>query len=261
MSDFDTLALTHGEDGVSTLTLQRPDKLNALNPDVLDELKAASEEAGARDDLRVLILKGEGRAFIAGADIASMAEMSPEEAEAFGRKGHQTMAALESLSVPVIAAVDGFALGGGLEVALSCDLIYASGRATFGLPEVSLGIIPGFGGTQRLGRVVGWQRAREMVYSASRIDAETAEEIGLVCDCFEVDTFEAKVREVAASIASNGPLAVRAAKQTMHAGQETPLEEGLELERRAFAELFETDDRVEGLEAFIESRDPEFQGS
>ena len=260
MTDYQTLDIDRSDDGIATLTLRRPDKLNALNAEVIEELHAAAEELTADDDLRVTILKGEGRAFIAGADIEAMIEMTPEEGEAFGRRGHETMAAIESIPVPTIAAVDGFALGGGLEVALCCDLIYASGRAKFGLPEVSLGIIPGFGGTQRLARFVGWQRARELVFTARQIGADKAEEIGLVCDCFEVDNFDQRIGEVAETIASRGPLAVRAAKRVMRGGEDLPLEEGLEGEREAFGELFDTEDRVEGMRAFTDRRDADFRG-
>lgn len=260
MSGYDTLEMSHDERGISTLTLARPDKLNALNAAVLSELEEAAEALHSRDDLRVVVIRGEGRAFIAGADIEAMLEMSREEGEEFGNLGHQTLDAIESIPVPVIAAVDGFALGGGLEVALACDLIYASGRAKFGLPEVSLGIIPGFGGTQRLGRVVGWQRAREMVFTGRQIDADSAEEYGLACATYEVDNFEERVNEVAETIASRGPLAVRAAKRAMRAGQEQRLQEGLAIERDAFGELFDSEDRVEGMEAFTDRRDPEFRG-
>lgn len=260
MSEFETLGIEGADEPIATVEMQRPDKLNALNAEVLDELGRALDQLRGRDDLRVLLLRGEGRAFIAGADIEAMIEMSPEEGEAFAEKGHETLRALENVPVPVIAAVDGFALGGGLEVALACDLIYASGRAQFGLPEVSLGIIPGFGGTQRLARFVGWQHARELVYTARRISADEAERIGLACQCFEVDNFDERVREIADLIASRGPLAVQGAKEVMRAGEDAPLEEGLKAERETFRELFDTDDRTEGMEAFVDRRDPEFRG-
>jgi enoyl-CoA hydratase len=240
--------------------MQRPDRLNALNAEVLDEFAGALDELRDRDDVRAIVLRGAGRAFIAGADIEAMMEMSPDEGEDFAEKGHETLEALENFPAPVIAAVDGFALGGGLEVALACDLIYASGRAQFGLPEVSLGIIPGFGGTQRLARFIGWQHARELVYTARRISADEAERIGLACHCFEVDNFDERVREVAELIASRGPLAVRGAKQVMRTGEDASLEQGLEAERETFRELFDTADRAEGMEAFVDGRDPDFRG-
>lgn len=260
MANYDTLDIQYGDHGIATLTLRRPDKLNAIDEDVLDDLQAGAEELTDVDDLQTVVLKGEGRAFIAGADVEAMAEMTREEGEAFGRKGHETMDALESIPVPTIAAVDGFALGGGLEVALCCDLIYASGRAKFGLPEVSLGIIPGFGGTQRLARYVGWHRARDLVFSGRQIGADKAETIGLVCDYFEVDDFDQRIRDIAETIASRGPLALRAAKRVMRAGEDLALEQGLEVEREAFGELFDTDDRVKGMKAFTERRDPDFDG-
>ncbi len=259
MSDFETLSLEH-DNGISTVTFRRPDKLNAINGQVLTELHEAAEQLAERDGLQTVLLEGQGRAFIAGADIGAMAEMSPEEGEALCKKGHETMDAIEAIPAPVIAAVDGFALGGGLEVAVACDLIYASGRASFGVPEVTLGIIPGFGGTQRLARVVGWQRARELVLTGDNIDAEQADAIGLTCDVFEVDVFEKRVRDVADTIASRAPLAIRAAKRVMRDGRDLPLDEGLEREREAFGDLFDTEDRVEGMEAFEARRDPDFEG-
>ncbi|MFB6264091.1 MAG: enoyl-CoA hydratase/isomerase family protein, partial [Bradymonadaceae bacterium] len=196
----------------------------------------------------------------AGADIEAMAEMSPEEGRAFCRDGHSAMRALEQLPVPVLAAVDGFALGGGLELAVSCDLIYASGRATFGLPEVGLGVIPGFGGTQRLARFVGWQHAKEIVFTGNNFDADRAESIDLVCDVFHPDDFDSCVRDRAETIASRGPRAIREAKRVMNAGRNASLETGLALERGAFSDVFDTEDRVEGMEAFVEGRDPDFSG-
>ena len=265
MSDYQTIDVTRDDQGVTTVTIQRPDKLNALNEQVLTELDAATDALADDEDLRLVVFQGEGRAFIAGADIAAMLDMSPGEADQFGALGHRTLASIEELPVPTIAAVDGFALGGGLEVALACDLIYASGRAAFGLPEVSLGIIPGFGGTQRLGRRVGWQRARELVFTGQQIDAQKAESIGLCLEVFEpdeedfdADRFDERIAEVVDAIVSRGPLAIRAAKSAMRNGQESHLTEGLEAEQQAFADLFETDDRREGMEAFLDRRAPDF---
>jgi enoyl-CoA hydratase len=258
MSDYETIDVARDDQNVVTVTIERPDKLNALNETVLTELHAAADDLADDEDLRMVVFQGEGRAFIAGADIAAMLDMSPEEAEEFGALGHRTLEAIEQLPVPTLAAVDGFALGGGLEVALACDLIYASGRAAFGLPEVSLGIIPGFGGTQRLGRRVGWQRAREMVFTGQRIDAEKAESIGLCLEVFEADSFDERLAEVVDAIGSRGPLAIRAAKTAMRTGQESHLTDGLEAEQQAFADLFETEDRREGMEAFLDRREPDF---
>jgi enoyl-CoA hydratase len=259
MSEYNTIDVTH--DGPrSTIEVQRPDKLNALNKTVLEELESAATDLQSRDGLRVVVIEGEGRAFVAGADIASMVEMSAEEGRAFLRQGHDTMNAIEAIPVPVIAAVDGFALGGGLELAISCDLIVASDRAAFGAPEVKLGIIPGFGGTQRLARFVGAHRARHLIFTGERIDAETAAEEGLVLEVIAPDDFDDRVDSLAESIAARGPLAVKAAKRVMHQGEDLPLDEGLTAERHAFAELFETEDRLEGMEAFQQRRDPDFKG-
>lgn len=259
MSDYQTIEVTH--DGPrSTIQVQRPDKLNALNSNVLEELEAAALDLQTRDGLRVVVVEGEGRAFVAGADIASMAEMSAEQGRAFLRQGHDTMNAIESIPVPTIAAVDGFALGGGLELAIACDLIVASVRAAFGAPEVKLGIIPGFGGTQRLRRMIGAHRARHLVFTGERIDAETAADYGLVLEVVDADDFQDHIDSLASSIESRGPLALKAAKRVMHQGQDLDLDEGLSAERQAFANLFETEDRLEGMEAFLERRDPNFNG-
>jgi enoyl-CoA hydratase len=260
MADYETLELDVRDDDIAVVTFTRPDKLNALDARALDDLRTAAESLSSQDSVRAVILEGEGRAFIAGADIEAMLEMSRQEGEEFCQKGHETMNALEAVPAPVIAAVDGFALGGGLEVALACDLIYASGRAQFGLPEVSLGIIPGFGGTQRLARFVGWQRARELVFTGRQIDADRAEAIGLVADCFEVDSFDQRVEDIADTIAERAPLAVRAAKEVMKEGEDVPLDEGLDGEREAFGDLFETEDRLEGMRAFTGRRDADFEG-
>ncbi|MFW5967667.1 MAG: enoyl-CoA hydratase/isomerase family protein [Persicimonas sp.] len=245
---------------IATLTMNRPDQLNALNTQVIEELGEAVDELAGRDGLRALVVTGAGRAFVAGADIKQMNGFDEDEANAFGQKGHEVMDALAALPFPTIAAVNGFALGGGLELALACDLIYASDKAKLGLPEVGLGIIPGFGGTQRLGRTIGWHRARELVFSGRQVGAEEAEAMGLVCRVFPADDFTDKVFEVAEEIASNGPLAVRTAKRVMREGSEMTLEEGNALERDSFGELFGTDDRREGMEAFVERREANFKG-
>lgn len=256
---YETLKLETDGD-IATLTMNRPDQLNALNLQVIDELGEAVDELEGRDDVRALIVTGAGRAFVAGADIKQMNGFDEDEADAFGRKGHEVMDALAALPFPTIAAVNGFALGGGLELALACDLIYASDKAKLGLPEVGLGIIPGFGGTQRLGRTIGWHRARELVFSGRQVGAEEAREMGLVCRVFPADEFTDKVAEVAEEIASNGPLAVRTAKRVMREGSEMTLDEGNALERGSFGELFGTDDRREGMEAFVERREANFKG-
>jgi enoyl-CoA hydratase len=187
-----------------------------------------------------------------------MVESSPEEAAAFGALGHEAMNAIANLPVPVIAAINGFALGGGLELALACDLLYASDKAKLGLPEVSLGVIPGWGGTQRLGRLIGWHHAQQLVYSGRMLKADEAKAIGLVLDVFPHDELQSSVLEIARAIAKNGPLAVRKAKAVMRAGSDTTLSEGLTLEQQGFADLFGTADQREGMGAFLERRPAQF---
>jgi enoyl-CoA hydratase len=257
---YETLKLDVADNGIAKLTMNRPDQLNALNAQVIDDLSAAVAELSERDDVRVLVVTGEGRAFVAGADIKQMNGFDAAEATEFATKGHAAMDALSNLPYPVIAAVNGFALGGGLELALACDLIYASDKAKLGLPEVGLGIIPGFGGTQRLGRTIGWHHARELVFSGRHVKADEALQMGLVCAVFAADGFTDRVLEVAQKIAANGPVAVRTAKRVMREGAETSLDEANALERDAFGELFVSKDREEGMQAFMEKRPANFKG-
>jgi enoyl-CoA hydratase len=246
-------------EGIATITINRPDVLNALNAQVLSELLSAIGEATGNDEIKVVILTGEGRAFVAGADISLMMNFGTREGLAFGDLGHGVMLALETMDKPAIAAVNGFALGGGTELALGCDFIYASKKAKFGQPEVSLGIIPGFGGTQRLARTVGMNRARELVYTGEMIDAEEAKRIGLVSEVFEPDELMDKVREKAKLIASKGPCAIAAAKRVMNKGADLALDSAIELEKQAFSALFGTEDQKEGMRAFVEKRKPGFK--
>lgn len=248
------------EGHVSTLTVNRPDRMNALDAQVLDELGMAIREVADRADTRCLLVTGEGKAFVAGADIAAMREMPPEEARTFARRGHDVFDALEALRMPVIAVVNGFALGGGCELALSCDFIYASEKAKFGQPEVKLGIIPGFGGTQRLARRVGVGMARELVYSGIMIDAAEALRIGLANRVCAPDALLPAARETASTIAATGPLAVAAAKRVIRDGMDGSLREGNALEVAAFGDLFQSADAREGMGAFLEKRTPGFQG-
>jgi len=246
---------------VATLTIDRPKALNALNPTVLEQIASAVGELSARDDIDVVILTGAGRAFVAGADIAAMQTMAVDEARGFAELGHATMNAVAGLKQVTIAAINGFALGGGLELALSCDLLYASDKARLGLPEVPLGLIPGFGGTQRLGRRVGYQLAREMTFTGRHVKAKEAYTRGIVLDVFEPDDLMKNVLDIAAKIARQGPRAVRKAKQVMAAGREMTLEDALAHELDAFAELFSTDEPAEGIGAFLEKRDAAFRDS
>jgi enoyl-CoA hydratase len=242
-----------------TFTLHRPDKLNALNSELLGELDEAFRSIEQARP-RAVIVTGAGKAFSAGVDIAEMAAMTTVEAKRRADAGHALAARIESLSCPVIAAVNGFALGGGCELALSCDFIYASDSAKFGQPEVNLGVIPGFGGTQRLARRVGIAIARELIYTGEIIDAERALEIGLVNAVVPKDALLKQVRAVADQIASKAPLAVAQAKRAMLRGVMGDMTAASELEAQAFAMLFGTDDQEEGMRAFVEKRKPEYKG-
>lgn len=259
MTDFEYLKIDRRDDDIAVLTIDRP-PLNALNGAVLSELATAAQHLADDDDLRAIVVTGSGRAFVAGADIAAMKEFSADEAAKFGRAGHRALDAIEALSVPTLAAVNGFALGGGLELALSCDLIYVSDKARLGLPEVGLGIIPGFGGTQRLGRRIGWHHARRLVFTGEQIRADEAVRLGLAIDVFEADSFLDDVIGVAQTIAKQGPVAVRRAKVAMRKGAELPLKEGNKIEIASFSDLWDTDDRLEGMTAFLEKREAQFKG-
>lgn len=250
------------EGPVATLTLDRPKALNALNAQALRELSEALEQVAHHADARALIVTGAGeKAFVAGADIAEMAELSPTQALHFAEAGHRALAALEALSIPTIAAVNGFALGGGCELALACDLLYASEKAKLGLPEVTLSVIPGFGGTQRLSRLLGKARAKELIFTGDMIDAARAKEIGLVLEVLPPEQLMPHCLEVAHRISKRGPLAVAQAKRVIEKGVDLPLVSACELERQAFAGLFQSRDQREGMKAFLEKRAPAFKGS
>jgi enoyl-CoA hydratase len=245
---------------VATVTIDRQDKLNALSPEVLGELRAAVEGLAAlpAGEVRCAVLTGAGKAFVAGADIAAMVSMSPPEAEAFARAGHRVGEVIEAAPFPVLAAVNGFALGGGCELALACDFAYASDKAKFGQPEVKLGVIPGFGGTQRLLRRVGVAMARELVYSGAMIDAQEALRIGLVNRVVPHAELLDAALATARTIATMGPLAVAAAKRVLLAGEMLPLREANALEALAFAQGFATADQKEGMRAFLDKRPAAF---
>lgn len=260
MSNYQTLLL-EVTDGIATVTVNRPDALNALNRQVLEDLAAVAAKLSDDDDLDAVVITGAGRAFVAGADIKAMLDYDEQQSRDFSKLGHAAFSAIAALPVPVIGAINGFALGGGLELALACDLLYGSDKARVGLPEVGLAVVPGWGGTQRLGRRIGWQRARELVFTGRHVKAAEAKEIGLLLEVFESDELLDKVYEVARSIASNGPLAVRAAKKAMKYGQEADLDDGLVYEQEQFAGLFGTSDQREGMTAFVERRDAEFTRS
>jgi enoyl-CoA hydratase len=255
------LVLSERREAVALLTLNRPGQLNALSSHMLEAIRARVAELAADPAVRAVVVTGSGRAFAAGADIAEMQRMTAREAEAFSRLGHETFGALEALAVPVIAAVNGFALGGGLELALACDWMYAARRARLGQPEVNLALIPGFGGTSRLPRRVGPGWARELVMSGEPIGTEVAERIGLVNRVFDD---EAALLEAALAagrtFAKKGPLAVARAKRVLLEGQDADVRVAHALEQQAFSALFASADRDEGLAAFVEKREPRFQG-
>ncbi len=263
MTAFETL-LIHDEDGVRVLTINRPKVLNALSPAVIAELGAAIADTAAaarRGQVRALVLTGAGeKSFIAGADIAAMAEMTVEQAREFSRRGHAVADALAALRIPVIAAVNGFALGGGCEVALACDFIYAAENAKFGQPEVKLGVIPGFGGTQRLLRRVGLARALELCLTGDTIDAAEALRIGLANKVLPLAEVVSAAVAAAKKIAAMGPVAVAECKRVLHAGADLPLSHANALEVEAFAGLFATADQKEGMAAFLGKRKANFVG-
>ena len=253
--------LVEVKDGIALVTINRPTVLNALNEETLRELQGALTEVAGSKEVRVVILTGEGdKAFVAGADIAAMKEMNPAEALAFSRLGHDTLGMIENLHQPVIAAVNGFALGGGLEIALACDFIYASEKAKLGVPEVTLGVFPGFGGTQRLPRLIGKGRAKELIYTGGMIDASEAYTLGIVNKVFPADKLIDEVFKTARTIAQNGPVAVSMAKGSVNAGYDMGSAEGEAIEITAWANVFDTHDQKEGMGAFLEKRKPQFKG-
>lgn len=254
--------LTERDGAIAVLTLNRPDKLNALNAELLGELDAALAELGRDASIACAILTGAGeKAFAAGADIGAMLELTTEQARSFSEMGHRICARMERAPFPVIGAINGFALGGGCELALACDFLYASDKAKLGQPEVNLGIIPGFGGTQRLARRVGIGRARELCYTGDTIGADEALRIGLVNAVVPGPELMAKVRDVAKKIASKGRLAVAQCKRVMYSGADVPLDVANALEAQAFAMLFGTADRKEGMTAFLAKRPAAFNGT
>lgn len=255
---FETIKLE--QDGfIGKLTIARPEALNALNSQVLDELDKALDEVSANKELRVLIVTGEGRSFVAGADIKEMASLSPIEGKEFGKKGLGVFRKLEKLEIPTIAAVNGFALGGGCELAMSCDFRIANEKATFGQPEVGLGILPGFGGTQRLQRLVGQGWAKYLIYTARNIKAPKALEIGLVQEVLPVDEFEARVDELANIVANNAPIGVRLAKEAINTGAQVDIESAIKIEENLFGLSFATEDQKAGMQAFVNKGKAEFQ--
>jgi len=250
------------EDRVGIATVNRPKALNALDVKTLEELTEVVEAVRRDPEVRALVLTGAGdKAFVAGADIAAMSAMSPVQARRFADLGHRLGAALERLEIPTVAAVNGFALGGGCELAMACDLVYASEKAKFGQPEVNLGLIPGFGGTQRLTRRVGLMRAKEMVFTGDFYDALKAREMGLVLEVLPPEKLLEHAVAQARKIADKGPVAVAQAKRALEIGSGADLHVATELEIQAFAVCFGTADAREGMKAFLEKRPAAFKGS
>jgi len=243
------------KNNIATITFSRPQALNAINSQVFTELNIVIDDLEKNSDLRVVILTGEGKAFVAGADIAEMRDKSPDEALVFSKKGHDTFARIEELKVPVIAVVNGFALGGGLELALACDFILASDKAKFSAPEVNLGLIPGFNGTQRLSRAVGHAYAKYLIYTAEMIDSEEACRVGLVQQTALHHELMQTADELAEKIASKGSDAVKAAKRAINFGLKQGFVKGSRNEQEEFSKQFNEQGK-EGMTAFLEKRKP-----
>ena len=243
------------QDGfVGVITINRPEALNALNADVVKDLDAVLDSIDL-NTTRALVVTGAGeKSFVAGADIAAMSTMTVQEAREFSKAGNDVFRKLETLPIPSIAAVNGFALGGGNELAMSCDIRYCSENAMFGQPEVGLGITPGFGGTQRLARLIGTGKAKELVYSALNIKADEAYRIGLVNGVCTKEDLMPTVMKLAKKIASNAPIAVRLSKDALTDGYLSDMDHAISIEEKYFSECFETEDQKEGMKAFLEKR-------
>lgn len=240
---------------VEVLTISRPAALNALNSAFFEEFNTYLDDLVANDPIQVLIITGEGKAFVAGADIAEMVDLSPSGAKGFSEKGQQTFLRLEELPIPVIAAVNGYALGGGCELAMACDIRLASQKAVFGLPEVTLGLIPGYAGTQRLPRLIGMGNALKCMMTGDPVKAEEAYRLGLVQELFEPDELLDQALELAQKIASRGPNAVRFVKEAARRGRQMSAEKALDLEKTRFSELFKDEGKI-GMKAFLNKEKP-----
>jgi enoyl-CoA hydratase len=250
------------DEGIATIAFNRPKALNALNTALLEDFSHALDEIAADENIRVLVLTGAGdKSFVAGADINELATYNPLTAKNFARKGHTILAKLQELPIAVIAAVNGFALGGGTEIAIACDFIYASENAKFGQPEINLGLIPGFGGTQRLPRLIGINMAKELVFSGKMISAAEAEKIGLANKVVPQDQLMEEVMKTAKEIACKGKVSLRAAKQAINNGMNADLATGIHIEIEGFATCYASSDSKEGTAAFLEKRKAEFKGS
>ena len=250
------------ENEIAVVTINRPKSLNALNSETLAELDACFSEISERKDIKVVILTGSGaKAFVAGADISEMVNATPAEGRKMGMLAKEAFLKLETMPQVTIAAVNGFALGGGCEISMACDIRIASAKAKFGQPEVGLGITPGFSGTQRLPRLVGLGKAKELIYTAAVIHAEEACRIGLVNKVVEPEELMNECMAMAKTIAAKAPLAVRYAKEAINRGVETDMDTGIVIENGLFGLCFATTDQKEGMEAFLWKRKPEFKGN
>jgi len=259
MTTYNTLTLEKNE-GIGILTINRPKMLNALNQEVLEELSFALDEVETDFSIRVLIVTGSGtKAFVAGADIKEMKEKNAVEGRIFSSLGNAVFSKLEQLRQPTIAAVNGFALGGGCELALACDIRIGAENAKFGQPEVGLGIVPGFGGTQRLPRLVGIGKAKELIYTGANVAAAEASRIGLLNKVVEVEALLEETKTMAKKIMRNSPLGIEGSKKAINQGMQMGLQQGLVLESEIFGALFATEDQKEGMAAFVEKRKAQFE--
>ena len=247
--------ITYEQEGfVGIITINRPKALNALNSEVLKELDVCLDGVNL-ETTRALILTGAGeKSFVAGADIGEMSTLTKAEGEAFGKIGNDVFRKLETFPIPVIAAINGFALGGGCEISMSCDIRICSDNALFGQPEVGLGITPGFGGTQRLARIIGVGKAKEMIYAATNVKADEALRIGLVNAVYPLEELMPAAKKLAGKIARNAPIAVRACKKAINEGLDVDMEKAIVIEEKLFGSCFESEDQKEGMAAFLEKR-------
>jgi len=244
-------------DKVEILTISRPESMNALNSDFFREINIYIDDLLLNEEVSVLIITGEGKAFVAGADISEMVNLTPSQAKGFSEKGQQTFFRIENLPIPAIAAVNGYALGGGCELAMACDFRIASKKAVFGLPEVGLGLMPGYAGTQRLPRLIGLGNAMKCILSGGQVKAEEAYRMGLVQILTEPEDLIDEATSIAARIASQGPTAVKMAKKVIRKGRDLGFEEAMDLEKNSFAKLF-NNEGYEGMRAFLEKRKPDW---
>ena len=247
------------KDKICTVKINNPEAMNALNSTILSELDAAFTEIAANEEVSVVVITGEGRAFVAGADISQMSTMNATEGKAFGVQGSAVFRKIENLDKPVIAAINGFALGGGCELAMACDIRIASNKAKIGQPETGLGITPGFSGTQRLPRIVGLGKAKEIIYTAKPITADEAYRIGLVNSVVEPEALMDAAYAMAKQIAKNAPIALKYSKEAINKGMQTDIDSAISLENDLFALCFYTEDQKEGMKAFFEKRPAEWK--